>query len=326
MVKRSTTSSRPPVEERPSLVPQLYGEEEGREITTTERRSIAPRSIRTSKWAGLMTLSGALAGKVYRLARTRTMVGRARESDVALTEHGVSRHHCTVVRSDDTFFIEDAGSTNGTLVNGERVRSAELALGDRIQIGPEVVLQLGWFDETEEALANRLVEAASRDLLTGTFNRRAFEERFAAELAYATRHKERLSAIALDIDHFKAVNDTHGHAVGDVVLRELAALVAGKLRAEDVFARIGGEEFIVIARGLTCENAARLAERLHAAVGALVIEVGSPKELRITVSLGVAELGETGEPPSGSALLELADERLYEAKRAGRDRVVSTSG
>ena len=94
------------------------------------------------------------------------------------------------------FVIEDAGSTNGTLVNGDTVRRKDVVPGDRIQLGPDVVLQLGWFDETEEALANRLVEAARRDVLTGALNRRAFEERFAAELAYATRHREKLVAIA----------------------------------------------------------------------------------------------------------------------------------
>jgi diguanylate cyclase (GGDEF)-like protein len=323
MMKRGKQSSHPPVERArsASIVPLLY-EEDGGEITTTEQRAIAPRSVRTSKWAGLMTLSGESAGKVYRLTRTRTIVGRAREADVALSEHGVSRHHCTVVHSDDSFFIEDAGSTNGTLVNGERVRNAELVPGDRIQLGPDIVLQLGWFDETEEALANRLVEAARRDVLTGALNRRAFEERFAAELAYATRHGEKLVAIALDVDHFKLVNDTYGHGAGDVVLRELAALVVRKLRTEDVFARIGGEEFMVVARGLTCENGARLAERLRASIEASVISE-PPHELRITVSLGVAELGESGASPTGAALLELVDARLYEAKRAGRNRVVS---
>lgn len=324
MVKPPGQKSSPPVERQRSIssVPALYDDEDGREMTKTERRSISPRSVRTAKWAGLMTLSGESAGKVYRLTRTRTVVGRAREADVAISEHGVSRHHCTVIQSDGGFYIEDAGSTNGTLVNGDRVRSKELAPGDRIQLGPDVVLQLGWFDETEEALANRLVEAARRDVLTGALNRRAFEERFSAEVAYATRHREKLVAIAIDVDHFKALNDTHGHGAGDVVLRELAALVSAKLRTEDVFARVGGEEFIVLARGLSTENGVRLAERLRTAVEAAVIE-DPPNELRITVSLGVAELGECGDPPTAAALLDLADERLYAAKNAGRNRVVS---
>lgn len=325
MGKPPGQKSSPPAERSGSIssVPVLYEEDERVEVTKTEQRSISPRSVRTSKWAGLMTLSGQAAGKVYRLTRTRTIVGRAREADVSISEHGISRHHCTLVRSDDGFTIEDAGSTNGTLVNGERVKRMALTPGDRIQLGPDVVLQLGWFDETEEALVNGLVEAARRDVLTGALNRRAFEERFAAELAYARRHGEKLVAIAIDVDHFKALNDTHGHAIGDVVLRELAALVTAKLRTEDVFARIGGEEFIVIARGLTTENGARLAERLRAAVEAAVIRE-PPNELRITISLGVAELAEAGISASAEALLQLADARLYDAKHSGRNRVVSS--
>ncbi len=324
MSKPPGQKSSPPADRRSSTssVPALYEDEDAVEMTKTERRSISPRSVRTLKWAGLMTLAGESAGRVYRLTRTRTTVGRAREADVAILEHGVSRHHCTLIRNDNDFLIEDAGSTNGTLVNGERVRRAALTPGDRIQLGPDVVLQLGWFDETEEALANSLVEAARRDVLTGALNRRAFEERFAAELAYATRHGEKLVAIAIDVDHFKALNDTFGHPAGDVVLRALAGLVAGKLRTEDVFARIGGEEFIVIARGLTTENGARLAERLRTAVESTAID-DPPNRLRITISLGVAELAESGSTPTGEALLELADARLYQAKSAGRNRVVS---
>jgi diguanylate cyclase (GGDEF)-like protein len=296
-------------------------DEELNELTSTDLRSVAAKSVRMPKWAGLMTLSGPLAGKVYRLTHARTTIGRSRGADILLPEHGVSRHHCTLLQRDGTFTIEDAGSTNGTLVNGERVSSAELVTGDRIQLGPDIVLQLDWFDETEADLANHLVEAARRDVLTGALNRRAFDERFGAELAYATRHGEKLVAIALDIDHFKKVNDTYGHGIGDLVLREVANLIASKLRAEDIFARVGGEEFVVIARGLTSENGARLAERLRSAIEAMSIHE-PPHDIRVTISLGVAGLREAGAARDGEALLELADARLYEAKRAGRNRVV----
>src|SRR5438105_4653804 len=98
--------------------------------------------------------------------------------------------------------------------------------------------------DAEEGLALRLYEAATRDALTRAYNRRHLQERLAAELSYAKRHSTSLAAVLFDIDHFKAVNDLHGHTAGDAVLRETAAVVAETLRTEDIFARWGGEEFL----------------------------------------------------------------------------------
>lgn len=304
-----------------SAVPRIY-EDESTEFTVTEQRSIAPRSQRTPKWPGLMTLTGTVAGRVFRLSGDRLVIGRARDAEIQLLDAGVSRRHCVIARDDEgRYRVEDLGSTNGTLVDGEPVKSAELRAGDRIQIGPEVILQFSWFDETEEELANKLVEAARVDALTGVLNRRSYEERLAAELAFAARHRERLAFVAFDIDHFKKVNDTYGHPAGDAVLRAVADVVRKTLRAEDIFARVGGEEFVVITRGLSREAGAVLAERLRVLVEDLVVDV-PPEKLRVTISLGVASLDERPND-NAVAVLELLDDRLYEAKERGRNRVVS---
>jgi diguanylate cyclase (GGDEF)-like protein len=303
-------------------MPRLY-DDENTEFTATEERPIAPKSRRTPKWPGLMSLGGESAGKVFRLEGTRIVVGRTREAHVQVTENGVSRRHCLLVQNEDgSYRVEDLGSTNGTMVNGERVAVSPLDAGDRLQLGPELVLQFSWFDEAEQELANRLVEAARFDALTGALNRRSYDERLAAEVAYALRHREKLSVIAFDIDHFKSVNDRHGHVAGDAVLKGVAAIVRLAIRTEDVFARVGGEEFIVLGRGLSTAGACALAERLREAVQAGRFEHGSDV-VQVTISLGVGELAEA----PGSAiekLLEMVDDRLYVAKNAGRNRVVST--
>jgi diguanylate cyclase (GGDEF)-like protein len=132
-----------------------------------------------------------------------------------------------------------------------------------------------------------------------------------------------------DLDHFKQVNDTHGHIAGDAVLHGVAAFVARLIRTEDVFARYGGEEFVVLVRGIPHENVVRFAERVRKGVEALAI----PWEkalLTARVSVGVASLREEGRAGAaagvsgGEALLELADSRLYQAKAAGRNCVIAS--
>jgi diguanylate cyclase (GGDEF)-like protein len=305
-------------------IPKLYAEED--DGTNTDKTGLlVPTNVRSAQRATLMVLAGSAAGKVYPIETDRFSIGRVRTSTLALADTGISRNHCTITR--DTagrYFIEDAGSTNGTLVNGQRVQRIELRTGDRIQIGAEIVFQFGFFDAAEEDLVNKLYESATRDPLTKALNRRAFQERLLAEVSYATRHRDPLIAVLLDIDHFKLVNDTHGHGGGDVVLSSVAQAIATTLRTEDVFGRYGGEEFVLLGRGLSLADGFKLAERIRLLVAAMEFQVGQLR-FRITISAGVAELAEATEKVDapGEALLSLADHRLYEAKRGGRNRIVA---
>ena len=161
---------------------------------------------------------------------------------------------------------------------------------------------------------------SSEDPLTGLHNRRYFERAAAVELDRARRHKRPLSAVMMDIDHFKAVNDTHGHAGGDDVLVAVAAACLSGIRAHDLHARYGGEEFCFLLPDTDLTQAAALAERLRASVSGLSLSAGG-RSLHVTASFGVAE---TGDDESVAALLGRADDALYEAKRRGRDRVVTS--
>lgn len=168
-----------------------------------------------------------------------------------------------------------------------------------------------------EKRAEALAHAASIDPLTGIANRRAFVERFEVHWADAMSRHAPLSIALIDVDHFKRINDTQGHAVGDAVLCALAATLQGLLRAGTLLARWGGEEFVVLIPGANAQAAAGLAERLRAAVENLRREDLPP----ITISVGVASLsGRTRLRPEG--LFDEADGALYAAKTAGRNRVV----
>ena len=160
---------------------------------------------------------------------------------------------------------------------------------------------------------------ADRDGLTKIGNRRSFEERLSSEVARHGRYDQPLSLILVDLDHFKTVNDTYGHPVGDEVLRDMALLLGEGLRSSDYPARYGGEEFVVILPHTSSEQAALLAERLRQRVAERVFRTEGKVGLSITVSAGVASLAPGGSPQD---LVYLADKALYEAKKGGRNLVV----
>jgi two-component system cell cycle response regulator len=171
----------------------------------------------------------------------------------------------------------------------------------------------------------RLVLSGLTDILTGWHNRRYLERRLPEELARAQRYEQPLSALLLDVDHFKDINDTHGHHVGDRVLREIAQRVKGALRATDVTVRYGGEEFAVLLPQTSLDDAAELAERIREAVGCAPCVAGDPL-VAVTLSIGAAECrpqaGSGALRPLGEALLKAADQALYRAKTGGRNQVV----
>jgi two-component system, cell cycle response regulator len=306
---------------RSSLPPDWLDQEMQTAPTTEDNIPVAPTS-RAKDRALLTMLTGLNAGQVFTLDQAETTIGRSKDAHVRVDEAGISRLHARVVRTEDGRFVaEDLHSTNGLFVNGTKVDRVDLGPSDRLQVGPNVVFRFGLLDVEEEQLARQLFESSTRDALTRAFNRKYLAERLSAEVAYAQRHHTNLSVILLDLDHFKRVNDTHGHQAGDAVLRVVAAQVSRLIRAEDVFARYGGEEFVVVVRGIAHPNVALFAERIRKAVEQLQIPVRDLR-LRASVSLGVATLSEC-DGPSVESLLQLADERMYQAKVGGRNRVVS---
>ncbi|MBI3995583.1 MAG: diguanylate cyclase [Nitrospirae bacterium] len=205
--------------------------------------------------------------------------------------------------------------------------AGRLAAGD---LSARVVLyrkdELGLLAAAFNAMAEKLEkhEAELKDLsvrdgLTGLFNRRGFGQRLKEEIGRSQRYIHPLSLLMFDIDHFKTINDFHGHPAGDVVLRVLAVCIQGQIRPTDWAARYGGEEFAVLLPETAGSGAAVAAERLRAAVAGRAVRIGPEKTARVTVSVGIATFPE--DAATEEALVAAADRALYEAKRAGRNRV-----
>ena len=165
----------------------------------------------------------------------------------------------------------------------------------------------------------RVASQATTDSLTGLANRRTLDEELVLEWRRADRVGDSLAFILLDLDDFKLVNDTHGHQAGDAVLRAVGEVLLGGVRQVDLAGRYGGEEFALILPETDLPGAIKLAERLRLALETTPVELAEGKTLQVTASFGVALKDEL---PSADELVAVADEALYAAKRAGKNRVM----
>jgi two-component system cell cycle response regulator len=273
--------------------------------------------------AVLFALAGPEQGAVFPLHRSVILVGRGARSNIALHDDAVSLRHARITRRDGGIHVQDDGSRNGTYVNDERVETPRLLEdGDHVTIG-NTILKFSMLDELEEHALTQLFELTIRDPLTRAYNRRYLTAHLQSELAFSARRDLPLALLMVDIDHFKHINDTYGHGLGDVVLQLVAASIQRLLRPYDALCRYGGEEFVVVARDSSSRNAEILAERIRRHIEALSFDVPGGRA-RVTVSIGVVSWSAQAGADVG-ALIQAADEALYEAKNAGRNRVRSSA-
>jgi len=269
--------------------------------------------------AYLVVMAGSNVGEMYKIEKSEVVIGRGDKADLRLFDDGISRDHARIFRDGDQMVLEDLASTNGTFCNGERVTRQVLSEGDKILLGSTTILKFSHQDKLEEAFQRQMSESALRDGLTRAYNKRYFSERIESELQYALRHSAPLSLIFLDIDHFKKINDAHGHQAGDYVLVQLSTLAMSMLGEEEIFARYGGEEFAIVARGLDLPDAQVLSDRIRASVEAHPFAFGGTP-IPVTISVGVSRAPGLG-IATAIDMVARADEALYAAKRGGRNRV-----
>jgi len=259
-------------------------------------------------------------GTRYRFRPGTTLViGRAPEADVSLPEvSALSRRHASLTYRIESVILEDLRSTNGTYVNDVRIEEPMLLKsGDRFQAG-SVHFKFLQERDVENAYHEAIHEMVVRDGLTQIANKRKFEEESVREVARARRYARPLCVILLDVDNFKTINDTHGHLGGDFVLKEIVRLVSEFVRKEQVFARVGGDEFALLSPEARADGARTLAERLRTRICGHEFSYGGTP-FQTTCSFGIAEYGP--DMKDAQELYGAADRALYRAKHGGRNAV-----
>lgn len=257
-------------------------------------------------------------------------LGRNAECTVQVAEPSVSGKHAMILREADGYVVHDMRSLNGTYVNERAIRRAKLLVnGDCLRLGTKATLRFTWMEAGERDALTRLYERALYDPLTGVTNRHELDRRL--DVALAQTGVNDLAVVVADLDFFKQLNDEHGHLAGDAVLRAAAQQMLRVARAEDLVARFGGEEFVVMLPNATKGMAVDLAEAMRTRIASLEEQWVAPRSgvdalgarsLRITASFGVAMWSEA-RPANKAGLLAAADRRLYRAKSEGRNRVVA---
>jgi diguanylate cyclase (GGDEF)-like protein len=260
---------------------------------------------------------GSELGKRYELGRAEVTIGRGADSTIQVDRDSVSRKHAKVIRSGSSWQVCDLGSTNGSYVNDAQITQCSLRDGDLVKIG-NAIFKFLVGGNIESSYHEEIYRMTIIDGLTQAFNKRYFIENLEKEIPRCTRHQRPLSLLMFDIDHFKKINDEHGHLTGDFVLREMARRVRTRVRKEEVFARYGGEEFALVLPETEKEHAMKVAEDLRRIVNAETFDFEGD-HIPVSISLGVAT---TSNEIAPDAFIKIADDNLYKAKRNGRNRVV----
>jgi diguanylate cyclase (GGDEF)-like protein len=298
---------------------ESVGRDDGDSTSVTPRR----RSTDPGPEANLIQIAhpkGLGLGTRYRFRPGSTVVlGRGRDADVSLPEvSAISRKHASLTYRIESVILEDLGSTNGTFVNDVRIEQpAVLKSGDRFSLGA-VHFKFLQERDVENAYFQAIHDMMVRDGLTQISNKRKFEDEAVREVARARRYGRPLCLLLFDVDRFKTINDERGHLCGDFVLKEVVRLVSDFVRKEQVFARVGGDEFAVLTPEAKIDGAKILGERLRSRVANHEFDYAGGC-FRVTCSIGIAEL--SADMKSPEELYEAADRALYSAKREGRDRV-----
>lgn len=283
-------------------------------------RKVLPSAARRPAGACLVKIYPAVvSGSLIPLDQDELVFGRDSECSYELADDFASRRHAAIRWRGADCFIEDLGSTNGTFVNDHSVVQRQLVSGDQIRIGTHIFKYLA-SDHVETQYHEAVFEMMTIDALTQTYNRRYFDDVFEREFRRSRRHQRSLGLLVLDVDFFKQLNDQHGHLIGDELLSALCRRISSSLSKDELFARIGGEEFaIAIAEISKCD----LDQFGHSICQAVRQEpfVTTRGELSLTVSVGGSHTAD-GKTQSKTELFAIADGHLYRAKQSGRNQYV----
>lgn len=266
----------------------------------------------------LLILNGVDQGKRFELQKQINRIGRDEQADIVIFDPKISRDHAQLVFTPSEISIEDRNSRNGTYVDGFRITKTLIDANSRIRIG-STQMKLDIRDPKEALLDEALYEAAHTDPLTGVLNRRAFMIRANEALNLCRFNAMQIAVVMCDADHFKRINDSHTHPAGDYVLQEIARIIRESLRFEDLVARFGGEEFVILLRGINPQTALTRCNQIRTAIAKHPFKF-QDKLIPCTLSMGIC-CREGDQIPDLDSLIQSADSALFKAKNKGRNRV-----
>jgi diguanylate cyclase (GGDEF)-like protein len=287
-----------------------------------QREDVDDALLRKSH-AALIILQGVEIGRDFRLRRRRTVIGRSPETEIRLHDGQASRQHACIEWMPDAqhqasgYVITDLGSTNRTFVNLTPVTQAALQDGDKILIG-STLLKFVVLDDIEATFHSEIRDRITYDQLTGLLTKESLYLALDRELTRCKTYGLPIAVLMMDLDHFKSINDAHGHLMGSHVLSEVGRLIRDSIRIADASGRYGGEEFISYLAEADTDGARLAAERLRVAIEAHPFK-HRDVTIAVTISIGVATAPKHGFDLK--TLVDIADRALYQAKAGGRNRV-----
>lgn len=274
----------------------------------------------------LRVIEGANKGEHYILSKDQSIIGRDRKCTFYFKDPKMSRKHAQFTvekrsneRKENIVKIVDLESRNGVWVNEVKIATpVEILNGDTVKIGG---LLFGFYLKFVEEidLENYLFKLATKDITTGLLTKSFFESSLEFEFRRCQRYKRPMTFVIMDLDHFKKVNDTYGHPIGDLVLKEVGGILTKQLRFEDTAIRYGGEEFAIILPETNSLDAIAVLERIRNNIQEHHFRNADNEKFHVTASFGLAEF--SNDFPDTKSLVDSADKSLYQAKNTGRNKI-----
>jgi len=272
------------------------------------------QAVRAKFRPALIVMSGERVG-VRVSVQGNLSIGRDPQAGLVLPDPGVSSQHAFLEDRGGAWTLIDLGSTNGTAVNGQKISEADLRHGDKLVFGTTIV-RFEVQDAADQAFSQMIAELVHIDDLTGLYLRRRFDAELAALIAGGPQRS--VGLLAMDLDGIKGINDTHGHLFGAYTIAECGKIIGRIVTGKGFASRFGGDEFVAALPDHDIDRAAAVGEEIRLAIaGHPFVHEGIP--LRPGISIGVATSPD--DAPDATALFRKADEALYRAKRAGKNRV-----
>jgi diguanylate cyclase (GGDEF)-like protein len=294
----------------------IHEDEEKTILVSGEQKDGEEEKV-SSKAYLIVIKGGDVGGKKYTLSVGVNVVGRTNKADVHLDQASISRKHAEIIvdPSCKKATIKDLESLNGTFYKDKRYKEVVIFDGEQIEFG-DITCKF----VTDVNAEGDLLKFASVDEMTSTYNKRYFNEIMGSEFKKSVKGGSDLCLIMFDIDKFKPINDTHGHSAGDYILKELCKVISKRVVKKMTFARVGGEEFSIIAPDIKLSEAVEIAEQMRKDIEGTLFTYNK-SNIPVTLSFGVCE--RTDEVKDIKDFISKTDSLLYLAKNTGRNKVAS---